>query len=199
MTPSRVLWCAGWFLATVTACGGQSSETPVPDAARGDTAQAPRLLGWCCPTPDSAIMALLQRSEATPAAQRPPELAIVPYRHSSGIEDRRQVVIGDSTTWARIWTEIVGSHRPSAPLPPVDFTRELLVIASMGTRSSGGYSVAMDSVRVARDTLFVRVREYSPGSQCGTTAALTAPVGLARMERSHHPIAFESEARTLQC
>lgn len=199
MTPSRVRFLAAWLLVVAAGCGGQSSETRGPDAARASPGHPPRLLGWCCPTSDSAIMALLERYEATEAARRPPELAIVPYRHSSGIEERRQAVIRDSTTWARVWTEIMGSHRPGAPLPAVDFAREMLVVASMGTRSSGGYSMAVDSIRAARDTVFLRIREYSPGSQCGTTGALTAPVGLARLERSEQPIAFDIEARTLEC
>ena len=116
---------------------------------------------------------------------------MVGYRHTSGFDTQQQFVVRDSATWATTWTMVLGSHSPKPPLPSVDFSREMIVVASMGTRSSGGYTVGIDSVFVARDTVFFRVRETSPGPRCGTTAALTSPVGLARVERSEMPVGYE--------
>ena len=179
------------LVLSALACGGPPAEAPEPQATPAETAaSAPRLLGWCCPTTDAAIMALIGRYEATPPAERAPEVAMVGYRHTSGFDTQQQFVVRDSATWATTWTRLLGSHRPRAPLPAVDFSREMLVVASMGTRSSGGYTVGVDSVFVARDTVFFRVREQSPGSRCGTTAALTSPVGLARVEQTDRPTGF---------
>src|SRR5687768_16513290 len=173
------------------ACNGGPADTPEPAQSPAATASTvPQILGWCCPTTDSAIMALIAQFEATPPAQRSPEVAMVGYRHTSGFDTREHLVVRDSATWATTWTRLLGSHSPKAPLPAVDFSREMIVVASMGTRSSGGYSIGVDRVFAARDTVFFRVREQSPGPRCGTTAALTAPVGLARVERTTRPVEF---------
>ena len=181
----------GLLLLVALGCNAQPPERPDPatGTAKG-TSEAPRLLGWCCPTADSAIMSLIARYEATPPAERAPEVAMVGYRHGSGFETQTQLVIRDSASWRTTWATLIGSHSPKPPLPAVDFSREMLVVAGMGTRSSGGYSVGVDSVFLARDTVFFRVRETSPGVRCGTTAALTSPVGLARVERTDRPIGF---------
>jgi hypothetical protein len=171
-------------------------EQPTDEHA---TAQAPTLLGSCCPRTDSAIYDLMNRYEATAPAARTPELALLPYRTYSGIADRREVVVRDAATWASLWPEIVGSQRPMPPLPPVDFTRELLLVASMGTRSSGGYTIAIDRLTRAGSTLLVDVSEQSRGRNCGVTGALTAPVALARMERTVLPVRFRRSQEVTDC
>lgn len=184
----------------VLACSAPPAETPDPaESPARSSATVPRILGWCCSTTDSAIMALIARYEATPPAERLPEVAIVGYRHTSGFDTQQQFVVRDSATWATTWTMVLGSHSPKPPLPSVDFSREMIVVASMGTRSSGGYTVGIDSVFVARDTVFFRVRETSPGPRCGTTAALTSPVGLARVERSDMPVGYEISPVVSDC
>ena len=188
------------LMTVALACSGAPAESPEP-AQRpvGNTTPTPRLLGWCCPTTDPEIMSLIARYEATPPAERLPEVAMVGYRHTSGFDTRQQFVVRDSATWATTWTKLLGSHNPKPPLPAVDFAREMIVVASMGTRSSGGYTIGIDSVFVARDTVFFRVRETSPGSRCGTTAALTSPVGLARVERTDLPTSFVIDDVVSEC
>lgn len=162
-------------------------------------ADAPRLLGACCPDTDAAIFALMRQYERTPETARAPELAILPYRISSGLSERGRIVVRDRDAWGVLWSRILGSHRPTPPPPGVNFADEMLVVASMGTRSTGGYIIMIDSASVARDTLFVFVREQSPGPRCGVTGALTAPVALARLQRSDLPVSLVSRSVTRDC
>jgi hypothetical protein len=141
----------------------------------------------------------MQRYESTPERERPAELAMWPYRMTSGIAEQERFVVRDSTTWATLWPRIVGSHSPRPTPPAVNFATEMLLVVSMGTRSSGGYVIAIDSVSVRADTLRVLVREQSPGARCGTTAALSAPVALVRMERSDRPVVFTTRALVRDC
>jgi hypothetical protein len=126
-------------------------------------------------------------------------LALVHYRFNSGLDRKVQVVVRDSANWAKLWADIIRTHSPKAPLPFVNFSRQMLIVASMGTRSSGGYAVWIDSISAAGDTLRIAVREQSPGPRCGTTAALTAPVAIARVERSELPALFTSIPVTSDC
>lgn len=188
MTPTRgpiVTLC----LVAMAAC------TPVvpPGGA------TPRVLGACCPETDAGIYALMEKYEATPAAQRPPELAVLPYRMNSGLSEREQIVVRDRESWTALWPRIVGSHRPVPPVPPVDFSDEMLIVASMGTRPSGGYTIYVDDVSVDRGSLLARIREQGPGAGCGVTGALTAPVALVRLERSAVPVRFVSRSVVRNC
>jgi hypothetical protein len=142
---------------------------------------------------------MIRRYETTPAAERTPELAFVHYRFNSGLDRRAQIIVRDSASWASLWREIVRPHSPVAALPAVDFSREMLVIASMGRRSTGGYAIWVDDVRVVNDTLRIALWEQSPGPRCGTPGALTAPVALARLERSTLPVAFVTTTSMADC
>lgn len=177
---------------------------PAPDAVPGDTAltasaAAPRVLGRCCPDTDADLTAVMQRYESTPEGDRPPELALWAYRMTSGIPEQERIVVRDEASWGALWPRIVGSHSPRPAPPVVDFTREMLLVVSMGTRASGGYVIAIDSLAVSGDSLRVVVREQSPGPRCGTTAALSAPVALARIERSDLPVSFVTREVVKDC
>ena len=100
---------------------------------------------------------------------------------------------------ATLWPRILGTHSPKPRAPRVDFTQEMLIVASMGRRATGGYVIAIDSVAVRDDTLRVLVREQSPGPLCGTTAALSSPVALARVRRSDLPVAFTTRNVVRDC
>lgn len=68
-----------------------------------------------------------------------------------------------------------GRTLPLAPLRAVDFDREHVVLAALGQKPTGGYSVTLVSSAITDDTLelFVRVREPEPGML--VTQALTTP------------------------
>lgn len=175
---------------------GDSASGPVVPRA-GLT--APRIVGSCCPDTDAELIALMQRYESTPEGERTPELAVWPYRMTSGLPEQERIVVRDSASWAVLWPRIVGSHSPRPTLPSVDFEHEMLLVVSMGTRSSGGYVIAIDSVTAGVDSLRVFVREQSPSPRCGTTAALSAPVALARLERTELPVSFRTREMVRDC
>jgi hypothetical protein len=159
----------------------------------------PELLGVCCPETDAEIIALIRQYENTAETERPPELAVLPYRFNSGLTERERIVVRDQESWAALWTRIVGSHRPAPAPPAVDFNNEMLVVVSMGTRLSGGHAIYIDAVSAVRGNLVVVTREVSPGRDCVVTGALTQPVALARLERSDLPVSFVNRSVVRDC
>jgi hypothetical protein len=141
----------------------------------------------------------MDRYERTAEVERTPEIALWAYRMSSGLTDQERIVVRDSASWAALWPRIVGTHSPKPRVPRVDFTREMLLVASMGRRSSGGYVIAIDSVHTASDSLRVVVREQSPGPRCGTPGVLSSPVALARVQRSTLPVGFTTRTVVRDC
>ena len=68
-----------------------------------------------------------------------------------------------------------GRTLPLAPLRSVDFERERVVLAALGQKPTGGYSVTLVSSAIEDDTLelVVSIREPQPGML--VTQALTTP------------------------
>lgn len=136
----------------------------------------------------------------SPACSAPPKttdgarlVAVQPLReagavrHFSGMKSKQRLIIRDAATWASTWkemTSIFGDRaRSSAPVvPAVDFTKNVLIVAAMGTRESGGYWIDIDEVRIAAGEVLVSVSEYSPNG-CAVTEAVTAPVAIAVVPR----------------
>ena len=117
----------------------------------------------------------------------------------SGITDSRRLVIRDAATWQAVWKEIVGARTPAPQPPGVDFDQNMVILAAMGQRGTGGYAIRIDEVAVEDGQLNVVVRETAPGPGCMTIQALTAPVTAVRVTRSEEPVSFIERAETFDC
>jgi hypothetical protein len=128
-------------------------------------------------------------------------LAVRPLlrEHSSGHLDPARRVITDAQAFQAVWDQAHARRGHKPPLPEVDFGREAVVLASLGTRSTGGYTIDIDSVRARNDAVDVFVRTTSPGPTCGATAALTQPVVMVAIPRTPLPVRFEEDARLTNC
>jgi PrcB C-terminal len=85
------------------------------------------------------------------------------------------------------------------PLPAIDFDREMLIVAAMGSRPTGGYVITIEGVFESSRGLTVRVRSISPAPGCGVTLALTQPVDIARVPRRDGSVAFTEQVETRSC
>jgi hypothetical protein len=107
-------------------------------------------------------------------------LAATPW---SGYTSPERRVIAAPADWAAAWSQIHAGRTPVPALPAVDFSRDVVILAAMGTRRSTGFSIVIDEVRVLAGTFYVRVTETSPGRNCAVGAAITAPVHAVRAPR----------------
>lgn len=149
----------------------------------------------CSSAPDHAPPATEPRDAAASAGRQPIRQLL--QEHSSGVNDSTRRVINDSATLAQVWATVFATRSEAPPVPAVNFANEMVIVASMGTRSSGGYSISVDSARVAGPELQVFVRSQAPGPLCGTTGALTQPVVIVAVPRvAAMPRYVETVART---
>lgn len=121
-----------------------------------------------------------------------------PLTHNSGLSASTRVVIRDAAAWKEMWSRI-WTTQPAPPLPNVDFNQEMVIVAALGTRSSGGYSIAIESAYREGGSLHIVIRTEAPGSGCMATMALTAPVDVARVPRSADPVQFHEKDVTRNC
>lgn len=156
----------------------------------------------CSPTPNQAP------NEGPPlenAVNPPPAMQSLDsslqnyYRYSSGLSDSARLVIRDAQAWSELWIRIVENHEPAPATPQVDFSREMLIVAAMGTRSSGGHSIAITGVTTDAAGVTVTVMGRKPGPTCMTTMALTAPVDIVRIPRTDLPVRFVEQLSVSSC
>ena len=107
----------------------------------------------------------------------------------SGLHDRTREIVRDEAGWARLWAEIHGSDAPA--VPPVDFSRQMLIVVALGTRPSGGFGIRVGGVATRGDRLEVAVLESCPPPGAMVTAALTQPVEVVRVARLSQAPTFQ--------
>lgn len=116
-------------------------------------------------------------------------------------EERREVIT-DAETFEERWNALHG-HRSEPPAPPsVDFDAHVVVLAALGQRPTGGYSVALERALHDEEEGVVEliVREVRPGEGCMVTQALTFPYLLATVEAVDASYEFmEAEPREADC
>jgi len=107
--------------------------------------------------------------------------------------------VSDAQQWAQAWSAIWRNHSPEPALPQIDFTQERVVVAALGQRNSGGYGILVESAAQHPDYVEVVVQKVSPGARCGTTAALTQPVDVARIPAGTLPVRFRERGTVQEC
>jgi protease stability complex PrcB-like protein len=117
---------------------------------------------------------------------------------NSGITESTRLVVRDAATWASTWSRI-WTVRPAPPLPAIDFNREMVIVVGLGTRPTGGYSIAVESASTEAGNLNVVVRTDTPDSGCLLFQALTSPVDVARIPRTDATVEFRDRNVTRSC
>lgn len=119
--------------------------------------------------------------------------------HWSGLQQRERLVVESRDEWERVWHALHANGSPMPALPEVDFGRDAVVVAAMGSRPTGGYGISVaGATRQAGHTL-LQVVETSPSARCGTTQAVTSPVDVVRLSRSALPLRFAEQQAVLDC
>jgi hypothetical protein len=124
------------------------------------------------------------------------DAALGGFASFSGLSARERLVVRDAAAWEALWPRVVRDVRPMPPVPAVDFTRDEVIVAAMGTRPSGGHAIAIAGVYEADGRRWVVVQSTSPGTGCVTATALTAPLAAVRVARSALPTVFVERTGT---
>jgi hypothetical protein len=121
------------------------------------------------------------------------------FADNSGMRESERLVVRDETTWRTVWAAIWRNSTTVPEVPSIDFAREMLVVAALGQRGTGGFGILVESARMTNDGLAVRIRTFAPGARCVTTQALTQPVDVARLPRSDGAVRFRDVAVVVDC
>lgn len=149
------------------------------------------------PTDTSGLSDDARPGSQIPLARfRPDTFAYAAY---SGLTESQRSVIEDEASWEDLWTRIHAVMSPAPALPSVDFSEDVVIVAALGSRPSGGYAIRIDTVQQTGAGIEVLVRQVRPGPGCGVTTAITSPVDLVRVPRVAADADFREVELTHDC
>ena len=117
----------------------------------------------------------------------------------SGFDERSRQVIRTSAAWEEVWRQLHEGRSDVPERPAVDFETSMVVLATMGSRRSGGYDIDVESVHRNGESMYVVVTERSPGESCGVTAAITTPATAVRVPRADGEVEFVEKDSVHEC
>src|SRR5256712_9165897 len=94
----------------------------------------------------------------------------------SGIKEAKQEVIRDAAAWERFRKQHSISEQSAERIPPVDFSKEMIVAATIGTKRTGGYTIENVRVGPTQKKLKIFLKRTSPPPPAPTTHAPAAPL-----------------------
>ena len=125
--------------------------------------------------------------------------APIAYSTYSGIVDSMRAVVRDSTRWRMVWERLNRPFFPPPALPSIDFQREMVVVAALGAKPSGGYDVIIESAEQDSIGIEVALRRENPAPGCPVAAVVTQPTDLARIPVSEQPVRFRERTVVVPC
>ena len=103
-----------------------------------------------------------------------------------GVVDRRGVWVIDNEAEWKEW--LARSDAFGGQAPVVDFSRDMLVVATMGERRTGGYAIRIIEIIETADALEAHIEAKSPAAGGIVTQALTHPYHIIKLPRSSKPL-----------
>jgi len=119
---------------------------------------------------------------------------------SSGPRQEAFMAVRSQTEWNALWQRLLPTHvEPHGEAPYVDFSKFTMVVAALGARPGGGYSVVIQHARDDGATVRISVLEVRPGKGCAGTALETYPISIVLIPRTDRPVQFERDVRDFNC
>ncbi len=138
------------------------------------------------PVPDRSVLVMDPSREVLHAAY-------------SGLGTATRLRISAGSAWVAMWERIHSTMSPVPEVPAIDFDREHVLVEAIGSRSSGGFGVHIDSVVTTGNGAIAYVTRSEPGQGCMLTMALTQPVHVVRIPREAGTITYRERTVSQPC
>jgi hypothetical protein len=120
-----------------------------------------------------------------------------PYSEYSQLTEPAEQTIMDAAVWSQFKQQAgIAALTHSSD---IDFTRKIALVATLGTRSTGGYSIRIDHAEARANYIEVVIAVSEPGPGCMVTQSTTQPVDIALIDRTTLPIRFIKSVSTRRC
>jgi hypothetical protein len=111
-----------------------------------------------------------------------------------GVAKPERKVIRTQAAWEKLWAIMAlprGGPNGPAKAPEVDWSKEMVLAAFMGTKSTGGYQVRIEGAAPGGGKLVVTVAEKQPPPDAITAQVITSPFHLVAVPKSTLPVVWK--------
>jgi len=124
----------------------------------------------------------------------PPEIRTIARGTFSGLQEPMQLAVTNQSQWTELWARHSVRNEPRTPAPEIDFSKETILLVTLGQQRTGGYSVEITGVeqQEGKTVVLVSTREPKPGGL--NIQVLTAPFHIVAVPKIRGEPAFK-EAR----
>lgn len=113
------------------------------------------------------------------------------------ISEKKNSVITTQAEWMPISKKVALER--SAPLPAVDFNKEMLIAVFQGEKSTGGYGIEITKIIENENNIEVFVKEAEPEPKCIVSQAFTRPYHIIKVKKSDKEVLFKTETVVTKC
>ncbi len=121
------------------------------------------------------------------------------HSFSNGLDRPFTAAIRSRADWERFWLDLNSRSGPWRPAPPLDFRRQMVLVAALGSRPTGGFAIRIVSVARNGNALVVTAVRTSPGRRCGTIQAVTEPADAVVVPRFDGPVRWRFRDEVTRC
>jgi hypothetical protein len=122
--------------------------------------------------------------------------------NDSGMLDSARIVVRNEQQWREIWSRLAAGKPQSVSPPSVDFGREMVLVATLGSHRAG-HSIRVQKVSNVGGVLYAEVMSRAPGDHCSTVRqvsnTITAPADLVVVPATKDPVAFVERRGSRTC
>lgn len=118
---------------------------------------------------------------------------------ASGIQTQEFFTVLNLAEYNQLMTRLSPHSESKIDLPDVDFTKEMVIAAFAGQKSTGGYSIEIKKITKTGKKLFVQIEMTNPGRSCLNTQALTSPYHIVAIPAGDYQIEFLPTEVTVNC
>src|SRR5262245_34475250 len=119
----------------------------------------------------------------------------------SRFDAAQNYVVRERDEWLRTWVLLFpgGPTSLPPPLPEVDFSREMVVVAALGSRPSSGFEIVFTAATQTDGAVTMELETRTPSPRCVTATVITAPVDIARVPRRNGQVLFRPTPMEVNC
>src|SRR4051794_8109026 len=114
-----------------------------------------------------ATLALLQPAPQDPGVSV--SFSTVDKGTTSGFMAPQEMFVSSLKEWTDLWTTRLGSTGEKRLHPGIDFDRDVVIVAALGTKNTGGYTIEITRIVKTKTDIQVFVKRTAPpeGSKPG--------------------------------
>lgn len=114
-----------------------------------------------------------------------------PIANCPGQSRRGYRVVMNEKEWRDTWKNVVTPGMdPRPPLPPVDFTKQSVLLVFMGLQSTGGFSISISRILENETQFKVFVKSSSPALESPVIQVITFPCQIVKVPKMDKEVKF---------